>query len=189
MHSTSCPQLKFAPFLVGALALSACGGSQAKANPAPATTSSAPAMSDADLAAMAADAGGADELIDTSGGSTTTIANDGGAPISSTQVAPTSSGEDTCGPASAKFEEAVRAKFNDCYQEGKKKDPNLAGEIRVTVSIDWKGKISSTKITEGKDTLGEKVAACMLAGVKKTPFEGVQGCKSKAVIVGKKFGK
>ncbi len=189
MHYARILQLKTAPFIVGALAMVACGGSQAKPNQTPATASSAPAMSDADLAAMAADAGGADELIDGTGGATTTIANDGGAPISSTQIAPTSNGDDACGPASAKFEEAVRAKFNDCYQEGKKKDPNLAGEIRITVSVDWKGKISSTKVTEGKDTLGEKVTACMLTAVKKTPFEGVQGCKAKAVIVGKKFGK
>ncbi|HEX7662933.1 MAG TPA: hypothetical protein VF407_00405 [Polyangiaceae bacterium] len=178
--------------LVGVVAgalLGACGGGQAKPNPTPPAASSAPAMSDADLAAMAADAGGADELIGGSGnGSTTTISNDAGAPIASTVTASTS-GEDACAAPSAKFEETVRAKFNDCYQEGKKKDPELAGTVRITVSIDWKGKISSTKLTEGKDSLGDKVTACMLTAVKKTPFEGVESCKNKAVIVGKKFGK
>lgn len=170
--------------------LPACGGDQKRtAAPAPAAS----AQSDNDLLAQLAADAGADELIlpsdaGASGGPTTTLVQDAGGPVSSTTVA-TSNDNDECGAASAKFEGEVRPKFNDCYQEGKKKNPDLAGEIRITVSVDYKGKITSVKATGGKEQLGEKVVACMTTAVKKTPFDGAASCRSKAIIVGKKFGK
>jgi hypothetical protein len=37
---------------------------------------------------------------------------------------------DDCAAAAAPFEEKVRAKFNECYQAGKKKNPELAARSR-----------------------------------------------------------
>jgi hypothetical protein len=94
---------------------------------------------------------------------------------------------DPCNPASTDYESQVRPKFNACYQEGKKKNPNLAGEIRITMSFDYKGKLTSTKVT-GPDDLGKTVIACMLDAVKKTPFQFGDACARKSIMVGKKFG-
>ncbi|MGH7285305.1 MAG: hypothetical protein ACRELY_27595 [Polyangiaceae bacterium] len=178
--------LKSGHVLFCALALAACGGDQAKPNAAPAPSASS--ADDQALAQLAADAG-LDELIISDAGTTAPtgpqITTDAGLVKSSGITADNSN--DECGGHSAKFEGIVRAKFNDCYQEGKKKNPDLAGEIRITVNVDYKGKITSIKNTGGKD-LGDKVIACMMNAVKKTPFEGVETCKSKAIIVGKKYG-
>jgi hypothetical protein len=161
--------------------LIACGSPQTP-TPAPATTSTSNTtadassdvpMTDAQLDALAADAGGATATFDAS------------APITTTSTAPSEA--DPCDKPSAEFEATVRPKFNDCYQEGKKKNPDLTGEIRVTVTIDYKGKIVSIKST-GPDDLGKSVIACGVAAVKKTPFPNADACIRKSIIVGKKFG-
>jgi hypothetical protein len=168
--------------LFAAFFLIACGGSQTPA-PAPTTSPSSAAtveagsdapMTDAQLDALAAgDAGSSTSTFDAS------------APITTTSSAP--SAADPCDKPSAEFEATVRPKFNECYQEGKKKNPDLTGEIRVTVTIDYKGKIVSIKST-GPDDLGKSVIACDLAAVKKTPFLNADACIRKSIIVGKKFG-
>jgi hypothetical protein len=179
MHIAHIFQPKLSLFTV--FFLVACGGPQTPAPaPTPAadhstdTTSEAGAapMTDAQLDALAADAGGASSF-------------DASAPITTTTTAP--SDADPCDKPSAEFEATVRPKFNDCYQEGKKKNPDLTGEIRVTVTIDYKGKIVSIKST-GPDDLGKSVIACGLAAVKKTPFPNADACIRKSIIVGKKFG-
>ncbi len=186
MHIARIFQPKSSLFLFFAATLVACGGDQAKPNAAPAPSASS--SDDQLLAQLAADAG-ADELLVTDAGTSANtgpqITTDAGL-VKSSQVTADNS-NDECGGPSAKFEGLVRAKFNECYQEGKRKNPNLAGEIRITVNVDYKGKITSVKNTGGKE-LGDKVVACMVTAVKKTPFEGVESCKSKAVIVGKKYG-
>ena len=178
---------KIAAFLPFAFViLAACGGDQAKPNAAPAPSASS--ADDQVLAQLAADAG-LDELLASDAGETASsgpqITTDAGLVKSSQTTADNSN--DECGGPSAKFEGIVREKFNDCYQEGKKKNPNLAGEIRIAINVDWKGKITSIKSTGGKE-LGDKVIACMVTAVKKTPFEGVEACKSKSIVVGKKYG-
>lgn len=188
MHSARIFSRKMA--LVSSFALlvtAACGGEQAKPNAAPAPSASS--GDDQLLAQLAADAG-LDELFAAndagdSNGAGPQITTDAGLVKSSQTTADNSN--DECGGPSAKFEGIVRAKFNDCYQEGKKKNPNLAGEIRIAINVDYKGKITSIKSTSGKE-LGDKVIACMVNAVKKTPFEGVEACKSKSIVVGKKYG-
>jgi hypothetical protein len=134
------------------------------------------------LAAFAPDA----SVPDFSGGDAS--ASDAGAtPINTTTTTTDAPAPDPCNPASANFESQVRPKFNACYQEGKKKNPNLAGEIRITMSFDYKGKLTSTKVTS-PDDLGKTVIACMLEAVKKTPFEFGDACARKSIMVGKKFG-
>ncbi len=154
--------------------LAACGSPQTP----PASNSASPGDAGGGaLADVASDASITDNDASTSdpGAVSTTV----------TSTAPTAT--DPCNPASADYESQVRPKFNACYQEGKKKNPNLAGEIRITMSFDYKGKLTSTKVT-GPDDLGKTVIACMLDAVKKTPFTFGDACASKSIMVGKKFG-
>ncbi|MEO9234690.1 MAG: hypothetical protein ABI421_15210 [Polyangiaceae bacterium] len=156
--------------------LSACGSPQTP--PANVTGSGDGGL----LAALAPDA----SVPAVSDGDAST--SDGGmTPINTATTTTDTSAPDPCNPASANFESQVRPKFNACYQEGKKKNPNLAGEIRITMSFDYKGKLTSTKVT-GPDDLGKPVIACMLDAVKKTPFEFGEVCARKSIMVGKKFG-
>lgn len=90
-----------------------------------------------------------------------------------------------CAGVAAPYEEKVRAKFNECYQAGKKKNPELAGTIKITLKIDTKGKV--TKVVPDPSKLDAKVVQCMVQAVKKEPFDG-KACLGKDVIVSKKYG-
>lgn len=94
-------------------------------------------------------------------------------------------GHDECTGIAAPFEEKVRAKFNECYQAGKKKNPELAGTIKVTLKIDAKGKV--TKYVPDKSKLDAPVVDCMVKAVKKEPFAG-KACSGKDITVSKTFG-
>jgi hypothetical protein len=176
MHTARIFKLNSAGFLLFFLA--ACGSPQTP--PANATGSNDDGGL---LAAFAPDA----SVPDSSDADAST-ANAGATPINTTTTTTTDApAPDPCNPATANFESQVRPKFNACYQEGKKKNPNLAGEIRITLSFDYKGKLTSTKVT-GPDDLGKTVIACMLEAAKKTPFEFADACARKSIMVGKKFG-
>jgi hypothetical protein len=166
----------FLPFF-----LAACGSPQT-----PQAASNASSAVDAGLlAAFSSDASAPDPSASNAG---LVAAMDAGAPIATT---PTDSNDttapDPCAKPSSDFEQLVRPKFNECYQAGKKKNPNLTGEIRVTLSFDYKGKITSIKHT-GNDDLGKPVIACMVDAVKKTTFPNPDVCPRKSIVVGKKFG-
>jgi hypothetical protein len=88
---------------------------------------------------------------------------------------------DECTPLAVDFEKRARPKLKDCYREGKKKDPDLKGTVRIAIDIDMLGKIKSTKITE--KTLPEPVAQCMLKVVKATPFPEVSKCPGKSLTI------
>ena len=79
------------------------------------------------------------------------------------------------------FEKRNRDKLKACYAEGKKKDPNLEGTVRLTVAIDMKGAIKSIKITE--KTLPDPVANCMLGVLKKAPFAESKKCPDKNITI------
>jgi hypothetical protein len=158
--------------------LAACGSPQT-----PPAASNAPSDADAGvLAAAAPDISTTDSSASDAG---TLAATDAGEPT--TTAANDSSAPDPCSKPSADFEQLVRPKFNECYQAGKKKNPNLAGEIRVTLSFDYKGKITAIKHT-GNDDLGKSVIACMVDAVKKTTFPNPDACPRKSIMVGKRFG-
>ncbi|MBX3193209.1 MAG: AgmX/PglI C-terminal domain-containing protein [Labilithrix sp.] len=82
--------------------------------------------------------------------------------------------KDECTPVGVDFEKRARPKLKDCYAEGKKKDPNLEGTVKIKITVDVKGKIKNTKIVE--KTLPEPVANCMLKVIKTTPFPEVDKC-------------
>lgn len=102
------------------------------------------------------------------------------APPSPAPAAP-SAPADECTPAGVAFEQTVRPKLKECYREGKKKDPNLEGTVKITLAIDLKGKIKSIRITE--KTLPDPVAQCMLKAVKATPFPDSVKCPDKNITV------
>lgn len=88
---------------------------------------------------------------------------------------------DECTVAGVDFEKRNRDKLKACYAEGKKKDPNLEGTVRLTVAIDMKGAIKSIKITE--KTLPDPVANCMLGVLKKAPFAESKKCPDKNITI------
>ncbi|WP_394843438.1 AgmX/PglI C-terminal domain-containing protein [Pendulispora brunnea] len=161
-------------------ALSACGGSTpppAPAEPAPQTGAGAPAAEPPPpAAASAAEAPKAEEPP---------------APSTEPSVAGTvttgSDVPDECSKAALPYEEKVRPLLNKCYQEGKKKNPDLSGTVRVQVAINTTGKVTSVK-PSGTSELGDSVVQCMVKAVRDTPFDGAL-CKSKTVIVSKTYGK
>jgi hypothetical protein len=81
----------------------------------------------------------------------------------------------------------VRARFNECYAAGKKKNPDLAGSIHIVLDVKPSGKVASIKAV-GTSELGASVVDCMVKAVKKEPFDG-SACKGKTVAVGKTWGK
>jgi hypothetical protein len=159
--------------------LTACGSPQTPSSPA------TPSASTTDSDASATTFTGTDAVASDAGASSF----DASAPITTTSTtsSDSSAATDPCAKPSADFEQLVRPKFNACYQEGKKKNPNLTGEIRVTLSFDYKGKITSIKPTSNDD-LGKPVIACMVDAVKKTTFPNPDACPRKSIMVGKKFG-
>ena len=82
--------------------------------------------------------------------------------------------KDECTPVGVDFEKRARPKLKECYAEGKKKNPNLEGTVKIKITVDLKGKIKSTKIIE--KTLPDPVADCMLKVIKTTPFPEVDKC-------------
>jgi len=166
-----------ATFAALALAVVACGGGSSPVTP----SSSNDGGSDAaetfaevkaeDLAAL----GGA-------AGSATPDAGKA-APAEPAASAPASSPEpkDECTPVGVDFEQRARPKLKDCYRDGKKKDPNLQGTVKIGVDIDTLGKVKSIKILE--KTLPEPVAQCMLKAVKGTPLPDAGKCPGKSFTI------
>lgn len=112
---------------------------------------------------------------------------DAGAPVAQEAApakpapAPAADTSDECTPVGVDFEKRARPQLKECYREGKKKNPSLEGTVRVTVAIDYKGKIKSIKITE--KTLPDPVAQCMLKVVKATPFPEASKCPDKNITI------
>ena len=89
--------------------------------------------------------------------------------------------DDECIPVAVDFEKRARPKLKECYRDGKKKEPDLKGTVKIKVVIDMKGKIKSTKVVE--KTLPDPVADCMLKAVKGTPFPEVEKCWDRSLTI------
>lgn len=158
--------------LVGSVAAFGCGGGGDKPPPAAAGKSDKPAetfaeVNPADLAEL--DAGA--KL----GGNTP-----GTPPVTAGASAPPEP-KDDCTPVGVDFEKRARPKLKDCYAEGKKKDANLQGTVKITVEIDGLGKVKSIKVAE--KTLPDAVAQCMLKVVKATPLPEASKCPGKSLTI------
>lgn len=161
--------------LLAAFVLVACGG---KDKPPPSSADTAKNEADAGELSKIDEAAWADAGLDLS------LAKenpDAGAPPPAAKPAPVADTSDECTPVGVDFEKRARPQLKECYREGKKKNPNLEGTVRVTVAIDFKGKIKSIKITE--KTLPDPVAQCMLKVVKSTPFPEASKCPDKNITI------
>lgn len=159
---------------VVATLLIACGGNQ----PQPSSSStSAPTSSSvvADAAPTSTEAPSAAAPSASASASASTPAASA-ADAASPSSKPVAVGEtkDECTPVSVDFEKRARPKLKECYAEGKKKNPNLEGTVKIKMTVDVKGKIKSVKVIE--KTLPDPVADCMLKVVKATPFPEVEKC-------------
>jgi hypothetical protein len=112
-------------------------------------------------------------------------ASDAGAAPAATAAAPATPSapepKDECTPVGVDFEKRARPKLKDCYAEGKKKDPNLQGTVKLTVEIDTVGKVKAMKIVE--KTLPDPVAQCMLKVLKATPLTEAAKCPGKSFTI------
>lgn len=148
----------------------ACGGGGGPATPAAVATADAGAVESFgtphpdDVAELAEGQKGASD------------AGAASAPAAAAPAAP-----DECTPVGVDFEKRARPKLKDCYAEGKKKDPNLQGTVKLTVEIDTLGKVKAMKIVE--KTLPDPVAQCMLKVLKATPLTEAAKCPGKSFTI------
>ncbi len=161
-----------------ATVLFACGGGGTPATPTtangPSTDPSGKAETFAevnpdDVAALGLDGGGAqdkDKKAPAAPAGDATSKNDG---------------PDECTVIAVDWEKRARPKLKECYAEGKKKEPDLKGTVRISVDIDVRGKIKNTKITE--KSLPEPVAQCMLKVVKATQIGDQEKCRGKSLTI------
>ncbi|MDB4943697.1 MAG: hypothetical protein JWP97_3231 [Labilithrix sp.] len=92
---------------------------------------------------------------------------------------------DDCTPVGVDFEKRARPKLKDCYAQGKKKDPNLTGTVRLAVEIGPTGKVKSTKVAE--KTLPDAVTQCMLKVLKATPLPDASKCPGRTLTIPMSF--
>ena len=144
----------------------ACGNSK----PSPNASSSLPSDADAAASTIERTTSGTPATAEISGPSSSP------GDASALPPKPVAVGEtkDECTPVGVDFEKRARPKLKDCYAEGKKKDPNLEGTVKIKMTVDVKGKIKTVKVVE--KTLPDPVAECMLKVVKTTPFPDVERC-------------
>jgi TonB family protein len=66
-----------------------------------------------------------------------------------------------------------RGQINTCYEQGKKSNPKLRGDVTVSMTVDDKGTVSRPQISS---TLGNPVvAACILKAVGRWKFPARPG--------------
>lgn len=155
-----------------ALCLVACGGNAAK--PAsPAAPSSSSSVASGDAGAETFGEVNAADVAELQGGAKAAP------PAPASAPGPASEPVDECSPVGRDFEKRARPKIKECYREGKKKEPDLKGTIKITLEVDGLGKLRAPRIQE--TTLPKGVAACMLKAVKDTPMPEAAKCPNKTV--------
>jgi hypothetical protein len=164
--------------VVAAGLVAACSGDK----PPPATASSTPDPSaTAAPSASSAAPSGPSAAADPSAPAASSSAAPAGGGDKSTGAPSSSSDDDDCNAVAVDFEQRARPKFKECYREGKKKEPDLKGDVKIKIAVDLKGKITSTKVIE--KTLPAPVVDCILKGVKATPFPEVKKCWDRSITL------
>lgn len=170
-----------------ALAAAACGGGGAAATPAPPST--AQAADDAPPAPPTDDAGAAsvDAPADPGEGLPAGGELEGkiGASTDPGLRAAEDDREVRCTQVGVALEKKVRPELKACYRDGKKKDPELRGKVRISVNVNTVGKVTS--VVAADKTLPDPVVACMLAAVKKTPPTDAASCSGKSIVLPVEF--
>lgn len=159
------------------LFLLACGGGAAKPVAPAAATASAPVAA-GDAGAETFGEVNAADVAELQGGAKPAASSAAAAPA----PAPAASEPiDECSPVGRDFEKRARPRIKECYRDGKKKEPDLKGTIKITLEVDGLGKIKGPRIVE--TTLPKAVAACMLKAVKDTPMPEASKCPNKTVTI------
>ncbi len=170
------------PLVAMPLLMVACGSPP---TPKPATESNGTAASVADAGAATSSAS-----TDDAGVTPTPVAT--GAPdaggaagdlSSSTQSTHNDDADDACQAVAAAFEKRARPQIKACYREGKKKDANLVGGVRIAVAVNGTGKLGNvlTSPNGDKTMLPAAVVKCMVDAVKATDPGDVTKCKGKSL--------
>jgi len=155
----------------------ACGGNTPEPATPPAPVDTAPASgAEPDRGAESAPAASSEAAPAPAAAPSETAekAAEAGAPSAAPGGVVIGETKDECTPVGVDFEKRARPKLKECYAEGKKKNANLEGTVKIKITVDVKGKIKSTKIVE--KTLPDPVAECMLKAIKTTPFPEVDKC-------------
>jgi hypothetical protein len=155
----------------------ACGGAPAERAPAaPPAHASRPSVSARGTGVETFGEVDAKDLAELQGGAA-------GKPAASAAPAaePDPGPADECAPVARAFERSARPKIKECYREGKKKDPNLMGSIKIGLEVDGLGKAKPAKVLES--TLPKDVSACMLKAVKATPLPEASKCPNKSLAI------
>ena len=121
------------------------------------------------------------DLAELDAGATPASTPSGDTATATTPPPSTPEPKDECTPVGVDFEKRARPKLKECYAQGKKKDPNLQGTVKISVDIDTLGKVKTIKIVE--KTLPEPVAQCMLKAVKGTPLPEASKCPGKSLTI------
>ena len=177
--------------LAAALLAFACGA-PAKAPDAsgPKEGSSTPASADQD-GGPATGAQGSDAGSPSTATGTTMI--DAGSPESAPSSARgdihVEDADDACQAAGAAFEKRARPQIKACYREAKKKDANLVGGVRITVSINSAGKVGAVLSSPNGDKkmLPPAVVKCMVDATKANDPGDVGLCKGKSLGIPVQF--
>jgi len=160
--------------LLGAVLFACSGGSKP-----PATSSSGGSETGGD-ASLPPPSTPTTDTSSTDAGTPPPVASSADAGSSATPPAPKGD-EDECVPVAIDFEKRARPKMKESYREGKKKDADLKGTVKIKITIDMKGKIKATKVIE--KTLPDPVANCMLKAVQGTPFPEVEKCWDRTLTI------
>jgi len=174
------------------VSLCACGG-QAPAKDA--------AGSNASTAADAASPStSGDTSHDTSGDASAapvaSAAPDAGGAAPATDAPSTAKGEihtddadDACSAAALALEKRARPAIKACYREGKKKDANLIGGVRLAAAVTPAGKLGNimTSPNGDKKLLPPAVVKCMADAVKAADPGDISACKGKSLAIPVQF--
>ncbi len=124
-----------------------------------------------------------------------TTAADAGAPAGDLLATTTKSdthvvdADDACQSVAAAFEKRARPQLKACYREGKKKDANLVGGVRLAVGVTDAGKLGAVLTSPNGDKimLPPAVVKCMVDAVKTTDAGDVTKCKGKSIAIPVQF--
>ena len=90
---------------------------------------------------------------------------------------------DECTPIGVELEKKARPKLRECYRDGKKKDAELKGAVKLTIDVDTLGKAKDPRAVD--NTLPKPVADCMLKVIKDAKLAPAEAgkCAGKSITI------
>jgi hypothetical protein len=101
----------------------------------------------------------------------------------------TDDADDACSTAAMALEKRARPAIKACYREGKKKDANLIGGVRLAAAVTLAGKLGNimTSPNGDKKLLPPAVVKCMADAVKAADPGDISACKGKSIAIPVQF--